>query len=128
MTSSTMETVSMKARSRSGKRGPTSASMPSAKAVSVDIAAPHPCAEPRPALNARKIATGTTIPPSPAAERESQPPPLAHSPMSNSRRASSPTTKKKKVIKPLFTHTRRSARCSGAADADRQVRLPDACV
>ena len=36
--SSTTTTVSMNARNRSGKRGPTSASRPSANAVSVDIA------------------------------------------------------------------------------------------
>ena len=51
--SSTTTTVSMNARSRSGKRGPTSASMPSANAVSVDIATPQPCADGRPALKAR---------------------------------------------------------------------------
>ena len=34
----------MKTRRRSGQRGPTSASTPSANAVSVDIAAPQPCA------------------------------------------------------------------------------------
>ena len=44
-TSSTTTTVSMNARSRSGKRGPTSASIPSANAVSVDIATPQPCAD-----------------------------------------------------------------------------------
>ena len=52
-TSSTTETVSMNARSRIGKRGPTSASIPSANAVSVDIAAPQPCADGRPAFTAR---------------------------------------------------------------------------
>ena len=52
-TSSTTITASMNERSRSGKRGPTSASIPSAKAVSVDIAAPHPCAAELPALKAR---------------------------------------------------------------------------
>src|SRR5262245_62536574 len=36
-------------RSRSGNRGPTIASSPRANAVSVDIATPHPCAEPLPA-------------------------------------------------------------------------------
>jgi hypothetical protein len=43
----------MNARRRSGKRGPTSASRPSAKAVSVDIAIPQPLADERPALKAR---------------------------------------------------------------------------
>jgi hypothetical protein len=38
-------TVSRKARRRSENRGPTSASAPSANAVSVDIATPHASAE-----------------------------------------------------------------------------------
>ena len=52
-TSSTTMIVSRKPRSRSGKRGPTRASMPSANAVSVDIATPQPWAELSPALKAR---------------------------------------------------------------------------
>ena len=53
MTSSTIATVSRKARRRSGKRGPTSASNPRANAVSVDIAVPQPWAVDDPALKAR---------------------------------------------------------------------------
>ena len=73
----------------------------------MDIVTPQPAAESRPAFRARKIATGTIMPPRPAntgsaARRRSR-----SSPRSNSRRASSPTTKKKKVIKPLLTHPRR---------------------
>src|ERR671931_1830163 len=108
-TSSTTTTVSMKARSRSGKRGPTSASRPSAKAVSVDMAAPQPCAEGRPALKARKIATATSAPPPPARTGKAKRRRSRSSPRSNSRRASSPTTKKKNVISPLFTQSRRSS-------------------
>ena len=51
--SSTTVTVSMKALSRSGNRGPTSASIPRTNAVSVDITVPHPCALLRPPLKAR---------------------------------------------------------------------------
>ena len=51
--SSTTTTVSMNALSLSGKRGPTSASMPSANAVSVDITVPQPCALSRAPLKAR---------------------------------------------------------------------------
>jgi hypothetical protein len=40
--SSTTATDSRNARTRSGNRGPVSASVPSANAVSVDIAAPQP--------------------------------------------------------------------------------------
>jgi hypothetical protein len=102
-TSSTTAIVSMNARRRSGKRGPTSASMPSANAVSVDIAVPQPCAEPFPALAARKIATGTTMPPRPAASGSASRRRSRSSPMSKPRRASRPTTKKKNVIRPLLT-------------------------
>jgi hypothetical protein len=51
--SSTTTTVSMNARRRSGKRGPTRASSPSANAVSVDIAIAQPLADDCPALKAR---------------------------------------------------------------------------
>src|SRR5215831_8882843 len=82
--------------------------MPSAKAVSVDIAVPHPPADGWPAFTARKIATGTTIPPRPATSGIANRRRSRSSPMSNSRRASSPITRKKKVIKPLFTQPCRS--------------------
>ncbi len=98
----------MNARNRIGKRGPTRASIPRANAVSVDIAAPQPCADGRPALIARKIATGTAIPPTPAASGSTMRRRSRSSPRSNSRRASSPTTRKKSVINPLFSHCRRS--------------------
>ncbi len=101
--SSTTATVSMNARSRSGNRGPTSASTPSAKAVSVDIATPQPWAAGPPPLKARKIATGTSIPPLPATSGRATRRRSRSSPMSNSRRASSPITKKKNVIRPLFS-------------------------
>jgi hypothetical protein len=101
-TSSTTAIVSMNARSRSGKRGPTSASMPRAKAVSVDIAVPQPWADPCPALAARKIAIGTSMPATPAASGSVSRRRSRSSPMSNPRRASRPTTKKKNVIRPLL--------------------------
>ncbi len=82
--------------------------MPSAKAVSVDIAVPQPLADGRPALTARKIATGTAIPPSPATSGTAIRRRSRSSPMSNSRRASSPITRKKNVIRPLFSQPRRS--------------------
>ena len=50
--SSTTATDSRNARTRSGNRGRVSASMPSANAVSVDIAAPQPRTA-DPALKAR---------------------------------------------------------------------------
>ena len=81
--------------------------MPSAKAVSVDIATPQPWAESVPPLIARKIATGTIIPPIPASTGSARRRRSRSSPTSNSRRTSSPTTRKKKVIRPLLTQSRR---------------------
>jgi len=98
----------MNARVRSGNRRPTSASMPRANAVSVDIATPQPCADRCPALNARKIATGTTMPQTPVTNGSVTRRRSRSSPMSNSRRASSPTTKKKNVIRPVLIQPRRS--------------------
>ena len=57
---------------------------------------------------ARKIATGSTRPPSPAANGTAIRLRSRSSPMSNSRRASRPITRKKKVIRPLFTQPCRS--------------------
>ena len=75
--SSTTTTVSMNARSRSGKRGPTSASSPSAKAVSVDIATPQPCADERPALNGEVDGDRHRHAADPGEQRQREPPPLA---------------------------------------------------
>ena len=105
--SSTTATVRMNARRLSGKRRPTSASIPSANAVSVDIAAPQPPCIPEP-LIARKIATGTSIPPIPAVIGSASRRRSRSSPRSNSRRASSPTTKKNSAISPSLTQWRRS--------------------
>ncbi len=107
-TSSTTATVSMNARSRSGSRRPTSASMPSANAVSVDIATPQPCADGLPAFATRKIPIGTTIPPRPASSGRVTRRRCRSSPRSNSRLASSPITKKKNVIRPVLIQPRRS--------------------
>ncbi len=107
--SSTTETVSMNARSELGKRRPTSASIPSANAVSVDIAVPQaPVGACEPAI-AKKIRTGTIIPPIPATTGSSNRRRSRRSPRSNSRRASSPTTKKNNVISPELTQWRRSS-------------------
>jgi hypothetical protein len=49
------------------------------------------------------------MPPTPATKGSANRRRSRSSPRSNSRRASSPTTKKKNVIRPLFTHSRRSS-------------------
>ena len=74
--SSTTTTVSMNARRRSGKRGPTSASRPSAKAVSVDIAIPQPPADERPAVEREVDRDGHRHPADPRQQRQGEPPPL----------------------------------------------------
>ena len=76
--------------------------------MSVDIAMPHACSLPWPALNARKTSAGTTMPTSPTANGSRKRRRSRRSPRSNSRRVSSPTTRKKKVIRPLLTHSLRS--------------------
>jgi len=106
--SSMTTTVNRKARSLSGNRGPIRASIPSAKAVSVDMATPQPRAEGSPALNARNSTTAAPMPTIPAVTGSTIRRRSRSSPTSNSRRASSPTTKKKNVIRPLFTHPTRS--------------------
>src|SRR3954469_21768848 len=55
------------------------------------------------------MATATAIPPIPASIGSANRRRSRSSPRSNSRRASRPTTKKKNVIRPLFTHSRRSS-------------------
>ena len=83
--------------------------MPSANALSVDIAMPQPCAVfACPALKARKMPIGTTMPPRPASTGRVSRRRSRSSPMSNSRRASRPMTRKKNVISPEFTQPCRS--------------------
>ena len=100
-------TVSRKARSASGNRGPISASIPSAKAVSVDMATPQPAADDSPALTIRYSRTAVAMPMIPAVTGSSSRRRSRISPMSNSRRASRPTTKKKNVIRALLTQSTR---------------------
>ncbi len=71
--------------------------------MSVDIATPQPLLDELPALIARKMAIGTSMPPMPAASGMAARERSRSSPTSNSRRASSPTTKKKSVMSPLLT-------------------------
>ena len=75
--SSTTTTVSMNARRRSGNRGPTSASRPSAKAVSVDIATPQPCAGERPGVEEEIDRDGHRHAADPGEQGQSEPSSLA---------------------------------------------------
>ena len=107
--SSTTTTVSRKVRSAAGSAARPGRAVPSANAVSVDIATPQPCAAGLAGVDRevdrdrhepsrrRRRAAGS------ASRGRSR-----SSPRSNSRRASSPTTKKKNVIRPVLTHSRRS--------------------
>src|SRR3954453_12833469 len=88
--------------------GASSAGEASANGVSVDIAAPQPCAVGLPAFNARKIATGSAIPPSAATTGIETRERSRSWPRSSSRLASRPTTRKNSVIRPWLTQSRRS--------------------
>ena len=106
--SSTTTTVSRNARSRSGKRGPTSASSPSAKAVSVDIATPQPRADglagvegqvdrDRPPSRRRRRAAAARAGAARAARR------------GRTRAAPRARRRRRRVISPLLTQSRRSS-------------------
>ncbi len=120
--SSTTLNVSRNVRTRSGSPLPARASAPSANAVSLDMDAPQPWALRVPALNARKMAIGTTMPASPAITGSVSLLRARSSPTSSSRRASSPTTRKKKAIRPELTNARRFISMSNEpADSRRCV-------
>ena len=121
--SSTTTTVSMNARRRSGNRGPTSASSPSANAVSVDIAMPQPCADELAGVEGEVDRDRHRHAADPGEQRQRDRRRSRSSPRSNSRRASRPTTKKKNVISPLFTHSRRSSD-TPVPPTDRERRRP----
>jgi hypothetical protein len=65
--SSITASASSRIRHDAGTRLPSNVNTPTANAMSVAIGIAHPAAPPRPALSATKIAAGTNIPPSAAA-------------------------------------------------------------
>ena len=101
-----MKTVTMKPRSRSGAPRPTSVSRPSARAVSVDMATPHPDAAPLRRLISTNAVAGAAIPTIPARTGITNRLRCRRSPRSSCRRASTPTTRKKNVINPRLTQSR----------------------
>ena len=106
--SSMTVSVSRRIRSCVDTAGPTRASTPSRKAVSVPITTPHPRASSPPGLIARKIAAGTSIPPMPATRGTASRLRSVSSPTASSRRTSRPITKKKTTISPSLTQWWRS--------------------
>ena len=83
-----------------GTRGPSRARNPATKAISVAMGMAHPFAPGLPCWNARKIAAGTSMPPSAAATGNTVLRGSRSAPCTNSRLISRPTTKKKIVIAP----------------------------
>ena len=118
----------MKARRRSGRLGPTRASIPSANAVSVDIAAPQPCAEGVAGVggevdgdwhhHAAEAGQHRAAPP--AAARAARPC-RTHGGLRARRR-------RRRTSSARCSPSRAGPATAGAADADRQLRVPQRVV
>ena len=107
--SSTIARVSNSTLTAGGTRLPSSATTPSANAMSVAIGMPQPSLPSPPALNARKIAAGTIIPPSAAIAGSATARRSRSSPTTSSRLISIPTTKKNTAINKSLTTWPRSS-------------------
>ena len=101
--SSATAKVSRKIFNVAGARLPTSASTPTANAMSVAIGMPQPLTPGPPALNARYSAAGTTIPPRAATSGSAAARGSRKSPCTISRLISRPTTKKNTAISRSLT-------------------------
>ena len=126
--SSTTTTVSMNARRRSGKRGPTSASRPSANAVSVDIATPQPCAEGRPALKTRIDRDRDRHPAEPGQQRQRESPPLPQLAEVELAPRLEPDDEEEERHQPAVHPVAEVERDTVAAEVDREPRRPDRVV
>ena len=102
--SSTIASAVKKTFKLVGQLLPRMAKTPIAKAISVAIGIPHPCAAGVPPLNIVKIKAGKIIPPSAAKIGNIAFLGWANSPTNNSRLISRPTKKKKVAIKPSLIH------------------------
>lgn len=92
-----------KARRRGARLGPMRASMPRAKAVSVEMTAPQATAPSVPWAIPRWTRAGTTRPPTAAVASRRARPGSRSSPRVRSWRTSSPTMKKKAAMRPSST-------------------------
>ena len=114
--SSTIARASTNSLSDGATRLPSRLSTPTAIAMSVAIGMPQPWTPACPALKARKISAGTTIPPTAAMAGRAALRGSRSSPSTSSRLISRPTTKKNRVISPSFTQSRRSRSSSWPAN------------
>ena len=99
--------VSRKSLAEAGTREPSRASTPSAKAVSVATGMPQPRAPSPPAFSARKMAAGTSMPPTAASAGTPALRRPRSSPVVSSRLISRPTTKKNSAMSPSLIQWRR---------------------
>ena len=126
--SSTTATVSMKARSRSGNRGPTSASIPSAKAVSVDIATPKPCVCGPPGVHGDVDQDRHEHPAEPGRHRQREPPPLAQLAHVELATRLEPHDEEEERHQARVQPVLQRLRDAVIAEVDREDRVPDARV
>jgi hypothetical protein len=114
--SSTIARASTNSLSSGATRLPSRLSTPTAMAMSVAIGMPQPSTPGRPALRARKVSAGTSIPPTAAMAGSAALRGSRSSPSTSSRLISRPATKKNRVISPSFTQSRRSRSSSRPAN------------
>ncbi len=111
--------VSRNSRSWVDSRGPTIASAPSTKAVSVPITTPHPAAAgPRP-LTARYTSAGTAEPSTPATSGTTMRRRSVSSPSDSSRRTSRPTDEEEDRHEPVVDPVVQVHADGGVAEAQR---------
>ena len=103
--SSTIASVSRKTLSELGTPRPTSATTPTAKAMSVAIGIPQPVEPAPPALKAAYSAAGTAIPPTAAIAGKAAAAGLRKWPATSSCLISRPTTKKNSTINASLIHS-----------------------
>ena len=108
MMSSTIATLSRNSRAPADTRSPSSASTPTANAMSVAAGIAHPRAPSPPAVSSTKIAIGSTTPPTAAIAGSAAARRSRSSPATSSRLISSPTTRKNTAISPSLTQWCRS--------------------
>ena len=117
--SSMIASVSSSMRSDAGMPLPTSASTPTAKAMSVAVGMAQPWRVTGSVLTAMYSRAGTMTPPAAAMIGSSATFGSASAPLCISRRISSPTTRKNTVISPSFTQ-----KCRSCAGRNRDIPEP----
>ena len=109
--SSTMASVSKNSLSIGGIREPSSATTPTANAMSVAIGMPQPDAASPDGLSMKYSSAGATIPPIAAIAGSVAARTLARYPVTSSRLISRPTTKKNNAMSASFTNSSSVSGC-----------------